>query len=272
MSLLPVVFLLVIIVVFVANVTSMVREQNAWSRAYESLARRYGGWYRPAKLTQKPSVRFRYKQREVRVRCRRSTRNKKGKVTEFRIATSYRKSRLSIVPAGCHPRNSGLQRSPRLLTGDASFDEKFHVFATGKAIQKGTELLTPSLKWQVVQLSQCETEMVEVAFERGCLIIFARGYLKDEQILDDFVRYALGVFDQIELSESEGIEFSDTETAVTVGHVKCPICGGQIEQAMVLCFRCKTPHCSDCWEYNGKCGMYACNESRHRRVKGSFSE
>lgn len=272
MSLIPIMLFLCLLVVFIANVTSMVREQGAWSRAYENLARRYGGWFRPAKLTQKPSVRFEYKKNEVRVRCRRSTRNKKGKVTEFRIATPYRKWRLSIVPVGCLPRNSGLQRSSRLPTGDAKFDEKLAVFATDKGMQKAPSIITPALRWQVMQLIECISEVVEVAFERSCLIIFLQGYIKDAQKLDDFVRYSLGLFDQIELSDSKGIEFSESGMAVALGEVKCPICGSEIEQKMVLCFRCKTPHCSDCWEYNGKCGMYACNESRHRSVKDASPE
>jgi len=261
---------LIFMVIFIANVTSMLCEQGAWSRAYENLARRYGGWFRPAKLTQKPSVRFNYKKNEVRVRCRRSTRNNKGKVTEFRITTPYRNWRLSIVPVGFLPRNRGLQRSSQSPTGDAGFDEKFAVFATGKQMQQALSLLTPTLRWHLVQLMECDSEVVEVAFERSCLVVFLQGYIKDSQKLDDFVRYSLGLFDQIELSESKGIEFNESGMAVALGQVKCPICGSEIEHKMVLCVRCKTPHCSDCWEYNGKCAMYACDETRHRSVKEVF--
>jgi hypothetical protein len=40
------------------------------------------------------------------------------------------------------------------------------------------------------------------------------------------------------------------------GH--CPVCRQGIKEAIKLCPRCNTPHCSSCWKYNGKCAIYAC--------------
>jgi C4-type Zn-finger protein len=39
----------------------------------------------------------------------------------------------------------------------------------------------------------------------------------------------------------------------------CPICGQGIFRRKMKCPVCKTPHHEECWDYNEKCGMYACN-------------
>ena len=48
---------------------------------------------------------------------------------------------------------------------------------------------------------------------------------------------------------------------------RCPICSNEVMQDMVVCKRCKTPHCAECWEYNGKCATFACMEERCIRVQ-----
>lgn len=39
----------------------------------------------------------------------------------------------------------------------------------------------------------------------------------------------------------------------------CGVCGEvTIEQEVVYCQSCQTPHHNDCWKYNGGCSIYAC--------------
>lgn len=53
------------------------------------------------------------------------------------------------------------------------------------------------------------------------------------------------------------------------GPIACLVCGADIEREMMVCLRCDTPHHADCWTYNGRCGLYACNsvKARHGRRK-----
>lgn len=38
----------------------------------------------------------------------------------------------------------------------------------------------------------------------------------------------------------------------------CPVCSSPVEDP-VICERCRTPHCRDCWSFNGDtCGVFAC--------------
>ncbi|MBI4864483.1 MAG: hypothetical protein HY815_30125 [Candidatus Riflebacteria bacterium] len=45
---------------------------------------------------------------------------------------------------------------------------------------------------------------------------------------------------------------------------RCQVCGERIGLDKIECRRCETPHHRDCWEYNGRCSMYACGETRYR--------
>lgn len=65
---------------------------------------------------------------------------------------------------------------------------------------------------------------------------------------------------------------------------KCPICNVSVEKdaEVVICSRCETPAHKDCFEFNGKCGVFACGnktstpmicgpcEARHRDEQDPF--
>ena len=44
----------------------------------------------------------------------------------------------------------------------------------------------------------------------------------------------------------------------------CRVCGERIVLDRIECTRCDTPHHKDCWEYAGRCAVYACMETRYR--------
>jgi ribosomal protein L40E len=40
----------------------------------------------------------------------------------------------------------------------------------------------------------------------------------------------------------------------------CGVCGQAIESDLVRCRKCRSPHHRDCWDYNGRCSTYGCQE------------
>ncbi len=84
----------------------------------------------------------------------------------------------------------------------------------------------------------------------------------DFQNVADFIHQALQIFDLLRLSQSWGVKFLDHDDATVVEDVVCPICTGALSDDLVSCLRCQTPHCRDCWEYNGQCATFACRETR----------
>ena len=99
---------------------------------------------------------------------------------------------------------------------------------------------------------------LNISIKRGKLLIQKPGFLKDLVPLHNFIRYSLELFDQLMLISTEGLNFLNENNATILESITCPICSGRITEQMVLCERCKTPHCRDCWEYNRQCATFAC--------------
>lgn len=76
--------------------------------------------------------------------------------------------------------------------------------------------------------------------------------------LDALLQTSLAIHDQLLLADVDGIRFTDDDEVRPLEQVGCNICGDPIEQDLVYCPRCKTPHHQECWEYNGRCSTYGC--------------
>lgn len=79
--------------------------------------------------------------------------------------------------------------------------------------------------------------------------------------LERFVEMSLSLYDQFQLTKTEGIEFVASDDPQIIDHASCRICGEEMHQEIVICRRCQTPHHRDCWDYNGGCATYGCRET-----------
>lgn len=79
--------------------------------------------------------------------------------------------------------------------------------------------------------------------------------------LEQFVEMTLGLYDQLQLTKTEGIEFTHSDVPQIIEHASCRICGEEMQTEVVICRRCQTPHHRDCWEYAGGCATYGCRET-----------
>jgi hypothetical protein len=79
-----------------------------------------------------------------------------------------------------------------------------------------------------------------------------------------FVETALDLYDQALLTRTRGITFVQQQSAQVLEQVVCRICGEEIREGLVFCRRCKTPHHRDCWQYAGRCSVFACGETEFR--------
>jgi hypothetical protein len=81
--------------------------------------------------------------------------------------------------------------------------------------------------------------------------------------LEQFVEHVLGLYDQFQLTKTDGIEFLQADEAQVIDHANCRICGEEMNGEIVICRRCQTPHHRDCWEYAGGCATYGCRETMY---------
>jgi hypothetical protein len=146
-----------------------------------------------------------------------------------------------------------------LRMGDAEWDRAFTVEA--EDYQVARTVLTGGVRSAIIMLSRIRRAGgLDIRFGQGELLVQKLMVLDQASELSAFVRHVMELFDQALLSRTTGIEFVDHVEAQVIEDAKCPICGDLIEDDLVFCSRCKTPHHRECWNYNGKCATYACGE------------
>lgn len=268
-----IVFLLFLAIISVfAAVAAKLRGGSSWSRSYRELSKRYGGYSKGFKKNarqfatgfglKKPFLYFNYGRTFCRLRNRKRTEFSTNRSTEMLMDWKDRKLQLVVSTRSQQTQLSVRSNSLRQVFIDQpQFQADFHVSSNRPEVAK--RMLNNSVQWQIEELRRHmgKRELL-IKIGPGKLLVAKPGYIKGQQDLEDFVRFSLNLFDQLMLVDAQGIEFVNENEASIVSDVKCPICSEEIMQDMVVCTRCKTPHCRDCWNYNGQCATFACSEKR----------
>ena len=182
------------------------------------------------------------------------------------LETSFDLSSGQQVSIVSRDASSGQQPKANFLeTGDEEFDQKFYVYTNEPSVAK--KLLTDAVKWKLSELKNLQSSELRVQLDGGMLKTTVQHWFGSGQDLLDFTQCALELFDQMMLHKAEGVEFLHQNQAAVIEDFRCPICSDDVMHEMVVCRRCKTPHCAECWEYNGKCATFACMEERCIRVE-----
>ncbi len=254
-------------VVFISIlVSSIFGRRGEWTASFQSVAQRYGGWYSPAGFFRRPAATFAYKESTCHVRCRVRRHTGRGSETEFRIQWPVKHVNLEVIQDLGSSRSRRLRRSARNFTTiDQQFDQRFDIYTTN--VESAAKVLSSGVRWQIEQLADfLGDSSVYVGITKGWLFVAKRGFIKSGERLDDFVRFSLELYDQLMLTLNDEIAFTDDHMVSAVEVMQCPVCSNDIVGHMVICVRCKTPHCLDCWQYNGTCGMFACGETRFMSI------
>ena len=122
-------------------------------------------------------------------------------------------------------------------------------------------LLSDGVKWQLERLMLfLPHQNLYCGSLRRELVLRKSGVIKNGQELVQLIRFGMELYDQLQLTQVDGIDFVESAEATLLEQVDCPICGESIERQLVTCVSCKTPHHQDCWEYNGRCATFACGQ------------
>lgn len=190
-----------------------------------------------------------------------------GRSTFVQLPWQNRKLRLEISAAGLadNQRRSG---AALYSTGDPEFDREFA--CTCSDLTFAARSLDESFRWRFRELVRyAGADSVCLRIDNGSLYVFRSQVLSEEQELSDFLRLSLQLIDQLKSAEIRGIEFVNRNMATVVDEVVCPVCSEKVSSEMVVCVRCKTPHCRECWEYNTSCATFACGEKRFLSANSS---
>jgi hypothetical protein len=250
-------------------VLSVIRGLGQWNANYRKLNKRYGGKQPSGGVMfgfflSTPTLMFDYGRTFCVLKSRRRWFSTRSKCTQLKLIWPDVRFRLDLNSPPLANHSRGMKPVPL----GAAEGKVFSVRSNQPEI--ASKMLSDTALWQLEQLKALGTGLeLKVTIQRGEMLLTKSGYLKDYNVLDDLLRLGLELFDQFMLVYSEGIDFVAPEQAMICTDIKCPICSELISQEMVVCPRCKTPHCLDCWEYNGQCATYACHETRFQRVPKS---
>ena len=49
-------------------------------------------------------------------------------------------------------------------------------------------------------------------------------------------------------------------------NASCPVCGSELNDEVITCHDCQTPHHKECWDYVGHCAIFGCHQSEKALV------
>lgn len=269
---------------------TLVSRTNRWNRLHDHLKGRFGKRVpRPSLIkmlvSRSPALSFMYGSTrcEVSIRHRGLLRTKKRRLRltvtwpvntrpkkKSKSGTTYDTFLISTDPSA----KIRFVSTKEVVAGSPDFQDRFHIKTTHSAdvTELRTGLLTGNVQhfvFRIASLGRSDDLMVKL--HKGKLVFSKSDIGPKFQDTADFIQQALQIFDLLRLSESWGVKFLDGADATVIEDVVCPICTGGIADDLVSCARCQTPHCRDCWEYNGQCATFACRETRFTASMGVSS-
>ncbi len=255
-------FAMLVIVVTLLVVMSSRRRGIVSQRdlLFEQIAQRFHGACRRGGWFGLPSVRFRYGPTMVLLEMDTARRGERRTVTSVHFRWSSSSPRLELTS----PELSALrdERLKPITLGAADFDRRFEL--RGYDAQSVRKFMSAGVQWHVERLWRLSDQSpLSLTVAQGYLSVRKYERFGSFHDLEEFVRAALELFDQAQLTQSEGIEFVDDGTAQVVQQAVCQVCGEEIVEDLVYCRRCKTPHHLECWQYCGSCSTYGCREQRY---------
>lgn len=230
---------------------------------YQRLALHYGGTCQRSGWLTYPNAHFSYRSAHVSVRVTNygPHRVRLGPMTLVAIQWPDFGFRCEVVSPRLPPRVSSQHGLRDCAVASADFGRHYTIRATDT--DAATSLLNETVQHQIDNLRRLAVASplrVELGF--GNLQICKGSVLRQYPELLDFVQRSLDLYDQLMLAGSRGIEFLQQQSFQPLEEVKCQVCGEEIQDDLVFCHRCKTPHHRECWQYNGACSVFGCGETR----------
>jgi hypothetical protein len=253
-------FLLVIFAVVTGTIARAQSRSVRRRRIYRHVTKRFAGQYLPGGLFGRPGIRFRYGATRALYREARASLPLAGRCAEMRLDWPNGKMQVELYRdpdginvAGLRPQDVGIS--------ERQFDTDYVI--NGRDDTETATLLSEGVRWQLNRLRlMSDDDNLYLKIYHGRMTIQKPTRFKRQEDLAQFVQLVFELYDQAMLTQVIGIDFLDADVARPLGEVICKVCGDEIEQDMVCCQRCKTPHHHDCWTYNGACSVYGCLETR----------
>lgn len=166
------------------------------------------------------------------------------------------------------PKSAVHKYKPIRIDSQRAFEQVYNL--TGHQPRLEQKFLSAGIHSELERLRTLNQDgTLQVTLDGRFFRVTKPGYLRDLPTLDEFIRRSINLHQQLAICQDQGILFLDHDQRVVMERIQCPLCKAPIDGPMVVCSRCQTPHCKDCWIYNHKCSAYACNETRYDEVQSA---
>jgi hypothetical protein len=245
---------------FLAAATGRLTRRSRQRKLLMQLGKQFGGSYRPGGLFREPSLVLRYGETWAVMAASSSLGPFTESCLQVRIEWPYVGVLCEILSLReADRRHRYVPVWPAVDLRD-EFASKFEVL--GEDASEVTHLLTSGVRWNIERLAGVgPNQRLHVLIRDGRIIVQKPWTKPRADAVAQFLQGALELYDQCMLAKATGIQFLHTDEAQPLDHVTCKICGEEIQDQMVVCRRCKTPHHRDCWQYTGSCSVFGCRET-----------
>ena len=261
--------LIIVGMIFVAiKITMVLSDRHSWSLEYRSIAERYlgkklaGSGVTTLTPFSRPTLTFHYRNTNATITGHSSNGfPDHRRETRFTIILPFQIVEMELTTAQLTNWRWKTDDLCKVSFADPKFGSTFK--AAALCPPDALRQIDSGIQWQLEKIRRAsKTRQVRMKLTNRWLEIAVPGDLRNCQSIDDFVRMGLKIYDLLAMQETEGLNFVNEDSVTLLESVKCPICSEEIDSQTVCCIRCQTPHCHDCWTYNGECATFACSETR----------
>ena len=148
-----------------------------------------------------------------------------------------------------------------VMTGDPVLDARFAVFSEqGRSVG---HVFTPSVRDGLLSVHYL-LDLPGVRLTLGGRLLALRKTATAEQltvpVLQDLLARTRRLHDSLleifRVAAEPGVHFLERRHDEVES--RCRVCGEPLDAQPVFCVACETPHHSDCWQYLGRCAIFAC--------------
>jgi hypothetical protein len=256
--------LVLVAVVMVGAFVAFLRAQkhfDRWNQAFAVVGRRFGGQFTPGGWFSNPSLWLPHGTVSGRLttytlygrngpRCLELLVQLPDARHRCEVSYRYAKTHLASVSVGLQA----------LVLDWDDFGRRWYVMTDDP--DEARLILSSGVRWHIDQLwLRPALSDAFVSITPGWLVIRKQWNSSQGSDIVQFVELGLGLYDQMLITRSVGIEFVESSEMQVIEDAHCKVCGEEFGSEIVCCRRCKTPHHRECWEYNGGCSTYACRET-----------
>lgn len=240
-------------------------DDERWQRRnntlFAQIAEQYGGHYERGEAGESPRVIFEHADARVLINIH-TLGEGEGEVHYTHVNFFYERQeqvRAEIYPEGSLSRFKKLFGMQDILIGSHKFDERYIIQGNDSTALR--KMLSPGVRQQIERLRRLNRDdYLYLAVNRIRLLVKKRANFNNLAKLQRYIQLAIELYDQAFPRLDEGIEFVKNTALIKIEETVCQICGEAMEDNIVNCRSCKTPHHLECWRYYGACSTYGCLE------------